>query len=153
MVIAGATGYPEERHKVDRGEHGWVMFDAGKFETQPANLISEVIAQARSISTRAPTIQNFLDCVRTRTPTITPAEVAHRSASVRPLSVIAIELDGRSAGIRRPETSSTTRGERLLSRSYRKPGCCRSRGQRKAKMKTQKRTISARSLQPFSFFP
>jgi hypothetical protein len=37
-------------------------------------------------------IGNFLDCVQSRRLTITPAEVAHRSASVGHLSVIAISL-------------------------------------------------------------
>jgi hypothetical protein len=37
-------------------------------------------------------IGNFIDCVISRRPTITPAEVAHRSASVGHLCVIAITL-------------------------------------------------------------
>ena len=37
-------------------------------------------------------IGNFLDCVMSRRLTITPAEVAHRSASVGHLCVIAISL-------------------------------------------------------------
>jgi len=105
------------------GEHGWVWVDRGGFESQPAGLVNEVIGpnETRLYHSRDHQ-QNFLDCVRSRALTIAPAEVAHRSASVGHLGVIAIET-GRT--IRWDPATETIIGdpgaERLLARAYRKP--------------------------------
>jgi predicted dehydrogenase len=122
IIIAG--GYPEIQSGTKWiGEFGWVWVDRGGFESQPAHLTSEVIGpnEPRLYRSRDH-FQNFLDCVRSRALTIAPAEVAHRSASVGHLSVIAIET-GRT--IRWDPATETLLGdpaaERLLSRSYRRP--------------------------------
>lgn len=105
------------------GEYGWVWVDRGGFESQPAGLVNEVIGpnETRLYHSRDHQ-QNFLDCVRSRALTIAPAEVAHRSASVGHLGVIAIET-GRT--IRWDPATETIIGdpgaERLLARAYRKP--------------------------------
>ena len=105
------------------GEHGWIWVDRGQFETEPASLKREVIGpeEARLYQSRDH-YQNFLDCVRSRGKTITPAETAHRSASVGHLGVIAMEVGRKikwdpatEAIIGDPEA------ERLLGHSYRKP--------------------------------
>jgi hypothetical protein len=122
MVIAG--GYPEIRGGTKWiGEYGWVWVDRGAFETQPGNLIQEVIGPNEiKLYKSRDHYQNFLDCVKTRALTITPCEVAHRSASIGHLGVIAIEL---ARKIRwDPETETIIddpEAERLLSRAYRKP--------------------------------
>jgi hypothetical protein len=122
MVIAG--GHPEIRGGTKWiGEYGWVYVDRGRFETHPQSLVNEVIGpnEIRLYKSRDH-YQNFLDCVKTRSLTITPAEVAHRSASLGYLGVIAIEL-GRK--IRWDPATETIVGdpeaERLLMRAYRKP--------------------------------
>jgi predicted dehydrogenase len=122
MVLAG--GYPEIQSGAKWiGEHGWVWVDRGGFETQPAHLVHEVIGpnEARIYRSRDH-YQNFLDCVRSRALTIAPAEVAHRSASVGHLGVVAIET-GRT--IRwNPDTETILDdpgAERRLARSYRAP--------------------------------
>jgi predicted dehydrogenase len=105
------------------GERGWVWVDRGEFETEPAGLKNEVIGpeEIRLYKSRDH-YQNFLDCVKSRGPTITPCEVAHRSASVGHLAVIAMEV-GRK--IRWDPESEKIVGdleaERLLSRAYRSP--------------------------------
>ena len=122
MVIAG--GYPEVRSGTKWiGEHGWVWVDRGGFETQPANLTQETIGpnEIRLYRSRDH-YQNFLDGVRTRSLTITPSEVAHRSASVGHLGVIAIELARKIRWDPATETIiDDPEAERLLSRAYRKP--------------------------------
>ncbi len=122
IILAG--GYPEIQGGTKWiGEYGWIWVDRGGFETQPANLASEVIGpnEIRLYKSRDH-YQNFLDCVRSRALTITPCEVAHRSASVGHLGVIAIET-GRK--IRWDPATETIIGDpeatRLLSRAYRKP--------------------------------
>jgi predicted dehydrogenase len=122
MVIAG--GYPEIQSGTKWiGEYGWVWVDRGGFESQPAHLVNEVIGPNETRLYRSRDhAQNFLDCVRSRAATIAPAEVAHRSASVGHLGVIAIET-GRT--IRWDPATETIIGdpdaERLLARAYRAP--------------------------------
>lgn len=122
MVIAG--GYPEIQSGTKWiGEYGWVWVDRGGFESQPAHLVNEVIGPNETRLYRSRDhAQNFLDCVRSRAETIAPAEVAHRSASVGHLGVIAIET-GRT--IRWDPATETIIGdpdaERLLARAYRAP--------------------------------
>jgi len=122
MIIAG--GHPEIRGGTKWiGDYGWIWVDRGGFEASPASLVHEVIGpnEIKLIESRDH-YQNFLDCVRSRELTITPCEVAHRSASVGYLGTIAIEL-GRK--IRWDPATETIIGDpqadRLLGRSYRKP--------------------------------
>ena len=122
VILAG--GYDEIQGGTKWiGEHGWVWVDRGGFETQPAHLVHEVIGpnETKLIRSRDH-YQNFLDAVRSRGQTIAPAEVAHRSASVGHLAVIAIET-GRT--IKWDPATEKILGdpeaERLLSRAYRKP--------------------------------
>ncbi len=122
MIVAG--GYPEIRSGTKWiGEQGWVWCNRGGFETQPASLIREFIGPDETkLCQSSNHYQNFLDCVKTRKPTITPAETAHRSASVGHLGVISIET-GRKIHFD-PETETIENdpeAQRLLSRSYRKP--------------------------------
>jgi len=105
------------------GEYGWVYVDRGKFQTHPASLMEEVIGpnEIRLIHSRDH-YRNFLDSVKSRQETITPAEIAHRSASVGHLCVIAIKLE---RGIRFDPATETILDDpeatRLLARSYRSP--------------------------------
>jgi len=122
MVLAG--GYPEIQSGTKWiGDAGWIWVDRGGLESQPAHLISETVGPNETRIYRSRDHwQNFLDCVRSRALTIAPAEVAHRSASVGHLGVIAIET-GRT--IKWDPATETIIGdagaERLLSRAYRKP--------------------------------
>ena len=122
IILAG--GYPEIQSGTKWiGERGWVWVDRGEFESQPAHLTNEVIGPNEiKLYHSRDHYQNFVDCVKSRALTIAPAEVAHRSASVGHLGVIAIET-GRK--IRWDPVTETIVGdpeaERLLSRSYRKP--------------------------------
>jgi predicted dehydrogenase len=105
------------------GEYGWIWVDRGQFEAEPASLKREVVGpeETRLYKSRDHH-QNFLDCVRSRAKTITPAETAHRSASVGHLGVVSMEV-GRK--IRWDPVTETIIGdpeaERLLGHSYRKP--------------------------------
>ena len=105
------------------GEYGWIWVDRGQFETEPASLKREVIGpdEIRLYKSRDHH-QNFLDCVRSRAKTITPAETAHRSASVGHLGVIAMEVGRKINWDPATETIiGDPEAERLLGHSYRKP--------------------------------
>jgi hypothetical protein len=67
-------------------------------------------------------IGNFVDCVISRRQTITPAEVAHRSASIGHLSVIAITLGRRLRwNPEKEEFIGDDSANRLLGRAKREP--------------------------------
>ncbi|MBN2198868.1 MAG: Gfo/Idh/MocA family oxidoreductase [Candidatus Aminicenantes bacterium] len=105
------------------GERGWVWVDRGGFETQPGNLVQEVIGPNEIKLTKSRDhSRNFLEAVRSRGASIAPAETGHRSASVGHLGVIAIET-GRT--IKWDPATETIlddpEASRLLGRSYRKP--------------------------------
>jgi predicted dehydrogenase len=105
------------------GEHGWIWVDRGQFETEPESLKREIIGpeEIRLYRSRDHH-QNFLDCVRSRGRTITPAETAHRSASVGHLGVIAMEVGRKIKWDPKTETiAGDPEAERLLGHSYRKP--------------------------------
>lgn len=75
------------------GTDGWVWVDRGGFDTQPKSLLKEKIRPDElHLYDSRNHIGNFIDCVLSRKETITPAEVAHRSASVGHLCVIAMNV-------------------------------------------------------------
>jgi len=92
MIVQNAEG----QHRMGAkwiGTDGWVWVDRGGFETHPKSLVKEKIGPEEINLYRSNNhLGNFLDCVQSRRLTITPAEVAHRSASVGHLCVIAIGL-------------------------------------------------------------
>jgi len=122
MKIAG--GYPEIRSGTKWiGDSGWVWCDRGGLEADPASLLKEFISPNEiKLYKSRDHYQNFLDCIKTRRSTITPAEVAHRSASVGHLGVISIELGRKIYFDPNTETIlNDSEADRLLSRSYRSP--------------------------------
>jgi predicted dehydrogenase len=122
LILAG--GYPEIQSGTKWiGERGWIWVDRGGFESQPDDLVNEIIGpnEIRLYRSRDHQ-QNFLDCVKTRALTVAPAETAHRSASVGHLGVIAIETGRKIRWDPATETIIEDPGaERLLGRAYRKP--------------------------------
>jgi predicted dehydrogenase len=122
IVIAG--GYPEIQSGTKWiGEYGWIWVDRGGFESQPAHLVKETIGPNEiRLHRNGDHYQNFLDCVKSRALTIAPSEVAHRSASVGHLGVIAIETGRKIRWEPAAEKIiDDPDAERLLCRSYRKP--------------------------------
>jgi predicted dehydrogenase len=92
MIVQNAEG-PHRMGARWVGTDGWVWVDRGGFETQPKSLMTEKIGPEELNLYRSTNhIGNFVDCVQSRRLTITPAEVAHRSASLGHLCVIAIGL-------------------------------------------------------------
>jgi len=122
MIIAG--GHSEIRQGVKWiGTDGWVWVDRGGMEIYPNAMMEEAIGRKEIHLYRSTShYQNFLDCVRSRQDTITPAETAHRSATPGHLGMIAMTL-GRKIYFN-PQTQeivndSTAAG--LLGRAYRSP--------------------------------
>lgn len=106
------------------GENGqWLKVSRGGIWANPSSVLNEVLGPDEIHLYRSDDHpQNFLDCIRTRRPTITPPETAHRSASVGQLCLIAMET-GRKLNWN-PETEQIIGDEhaaRLLERPYREP--------------------------------
>jgi predicted dehydrogenase len=94
MVVANDQQQPKGMGTVWYGEKGWVHVDRGRQATNPPELWNETIGpnEIRLYESRDHH-QNFLDCVKSRKPTITPISVACRSISVGLLGEIAMLLE------------------------------------------------------------
>ena len=108
------------------GKDGWVWVDRGGFDASkpewkewkelPADVRKVKLYESRNHW------RNFVDCIKSRKPTITPAETAHHSAIPGHLSLIAM-LTGRK--IQWDPAKEVIVGDKeaskLLTREYRKP--------------------------------
>lgn len=79
------------------GQNGhWIWVDRDGLDAEPKSLLLEKIGPNEIQLPRSPGHQrNFLDCVKSRQTTLTPASTAHRSASVGHLSQISMLLGRR----------------------------------------------------------
>jgi predicted dehydrogenase len=79
------------------GEDGkWLFVNRGKIEASDRSLIAEPLGKdATRLYVSNDHMGNFLDCVKTRKPTICPASVGHRSVSVCHMGVISLRLGGK----------------------------------------------------------
>lgn len=89
MIVAGAF----TRGVKFIGTDGWVFVSRGKIDAKPKSLLkSEIGPNEIHLYQSNNHKQNFIDCVRSRRPTVAPIEVAHRSIMIGHLGVIAIKL-------------------------------------------------------------
>lgn len=125
FTIAG--GYPEIRSGVKWiGTDGWVWVDRGGFDaSNPAwkkgkSLPEELRKQKLYVS--ANHWQNFLDCIKTRKPTITPVQIGHHSALPGHLGYISM-ITGRKLNwdVANELIIGDPEAEQLTRREYRAP--------------------------------
>jgi predicted dehydrogenase len=122
MVIAG--GYKEIRGGTRWiGDGGWVWVDRRAVETSPANLLtSEIASDELHLPVSPGHYQEFIDCVKRRGTTLTPAWLALRSATPGWLGQIAMLTGTRIRWD--PENErilDNPAAEKLLSRNMRAP--------------------------------
>jgi predicted dehydrogenase len=108
------------------GTEGWVHVNRGEFEGSkeewrdyinlPNNLRKVKLYESSNHQ------QNFLDCIKSRKPTITPAETAHHSAIPGHLGLISM-LVGRKIkwDVQKEEILGDAEAAKLLTRPYRPP--------------------------------
>ena len=119
MIVAGAFS----RGVRFEGSDGWIFVNRSKIDAHPKSLLNSAIGPDEIHLYKSDDHkQNFLDCVRTRSRTVAPVEVAHRSIMIGHLGVIALKLGrkvkwdpGKERFINDPEA------DRLLSRPMRSP--------------------------------
>ncbi len=123
MVIAG--GYPEIRSGAKWiGTEGWVWVDRGGYDASNPDWFVQIppdrykVKLYRSESHH----RNFIDCVKSRQPTITPVETAHHSAIPGHLGLISM-LVGRKIkwDVAKEVIRDDPEARKLLTRPYRKP--------------------------------
>jgi len=92
MIISGGHGDIRGGTKWI-GENGWVWVSRGGIDAHPKSLLNEKFGPDDINLFRSPGHwRNFLDCVKTRQTTLTPCEVAHRSATPGHLGQIAMRI-------------------------------------------------------------
>lgn len=125
MTIAGGHGDIRGGTKWI-GPNGWVWVDRGQFdcsnqELKDVSRLPDNLRKVKLYNSRNHH-RNFLDCVKSRQPTITPAEVAHRSAVPGHLGLIAM-LVGRK--LKWDPAKEVILGDpdasKLMTRAYRPP--------------------------------
>jgi predicted dehydrogenase len=105
------------------GEDGWVWVDRGGMDANPKEILKEKIGPDETHLFRSPGHwRNFLDCVKNRKTTLTPCEVAHRSATPGHLGQIAMLL-GRKIRFnpKTEEILDDPTATRMLGRPMRSP--------------------------------
>jgi predicted dehydrogenase len=105
------------------GDDGWLEVSRQGIWSKPESVLKERISPDEiQLERSLDHYQNFLDAVRSRRLTITPAEVAHRSASVGHLCLIAIQTGRKIRWDPRTEQIvGDPDASRLLGRAYREP--------------------------------
>ncbi|MGA2258854.1 MAG: Gfo/Idh/MocA family oxidoreductase, partial [Thermoguttaceae bacterium] len=75
------------------GSKGWIWVTRGEIKASDRQLLAEKLPDgAKRVYSSRDHMGNFFECVKSRKPTICPAEVGHRSASMCHLGVISIRL-------------------------------------------------------------
>jgi predicted dehydrogenase len=99
MLVTSKIEYPLGKEWVDTsgvkwyGENGWICVTRGGIDAQNKDVLKEKIGPDEIHLYNSPGhCRNFLDCVKSRRTTITPCEIAHRSATVGHLGQIALLL-------------------------------------------------------------
>ncbi|UCG56030.1 MAG: Gfo/Idh/MocA family oxidoreductase [Phycisphaerales bacterium] len=126
MCVASNNHYPQGVRFI--GDRGWVHVTRSGLEASPKRLLKEKIGP-EEINLPRPAgdhrqghRRDFLDCVKTRAQTISPAEAGHRSATVAHLGNIAMIL-GRKIrwNPKRQESVNDSAANRMLGRAMRSP--------------------------------
>ncbi len=91
MIMAGGHGLRSGTKWI--GEDGWVWVDRSGIDVSDKSLLRKKFSPNEINLYRSPGHwRDFLDCVKSRKETLTPCEVAHRSASPGHLGIIAMKL-------------------------------------------------------------
>lgn len=123
MIVADRDQQPKGMGVHFEGTDGWIWVDREGFDASPKSLLTSVIGPGEIHLYKSDNHhQNFLDCVRSRAETVTPARIAHRSIMIGHLGLIAMKLRRKVRW--NPETErfvDDPEADRLLSRPMRSP--------------------------------
>ncbi len=105
------------------GEDGkWIFVSRGRIDASDKKLLEEPLPEsATRLYVSNSHMGNFLDCIKTRKPTICNPEVGHRSVTVCHLGVIALRSGKKFKWDPATEKSDVAEVNAMLSRPYRAP--------------------------------
>jgi len=125
MTIAGGHGDIKGGTKWI-GANGWVWVDRGAFdasnpEWKNVKSLPEELRKVKLYESKGHQ-RNFLDCIKSRQPTITPVETAHHSAIPGHLGLISM-LAGRKIcwDVKHEKIIGDAEASKLMTREYRAP--------------------------------
>ena len=124
MRVANSRRQPHGMGTAWYGDKGWLHVDRGDvIKASDPKILEEVIGPEETrLYKSTDHIQNFLDCIKSREETITPAEIALRSISVGLLGEIAMITGKKLAWDPEKEEFTNNRyANRMLMRPYRGP--------------------------------
>jgi predicted dehydrogenase len=124
MRVANASKLEHGMGTLWKGENGWIHVDRRGLKASDENILQEKIGSNEiSLYKSTDHWRNFIDCVKSKRETITPAEVAHRSISVGLLGEIAMITGIKLHWDPQNEkfTDNNAYAIRLLKKPYRKP--------------------------------
>lgn len=123
MTIAG--GYPEIRSGAKWiGTDGWVWVDRGGYAASNPDWFVGIPEEKHKVHLYQSDShhRNFLDCVKSRKPTITPVETAHHSAIPGHLGLISMLVGHKIKwDVAKEQILDDPEATKLLSRPYRGP--------------------------------
>ena len=116
-------GYKKGLGTLFEGTAGWIQVNRGGLDVYPKSLAREVIGPDEiHLYNSNNHIDNFFDCIRTRSQTAAPAEIAHCSIMIGHLGIIAIKTGRKLRWDPQDERFiNDPEADRLLSRSMRSP--------------------------------
>lgn len=123
LIAANASQQPKGMGTHFIGSEGWVHVSRGGMDASPKSLLKSVIGPGEiHLYKSTDHTRNFLDCVRSRKKTITPAEVAHHSIMPGFLGSIAMRLGRKLQWDQKQERFiNDDEANRMLSRPMRSP--------------------------------
>lgn len=123
LIVSDTEQHRKGRGVLFEGTAGWIFVNRKGIDAHPKSLLKSLIGPNEIHLYKSDDHKgNFLDCVRTRSQTVAPVEVAHRSIMIAHLGVIAIKL-GRKLNWdpKKERFINDPEADRLLSRPMRSP--------------------------------
>ena len=107
------------------GDEGWVWVSIGCIDASPKSLLRSVIGPGEIHLYESPEHhRNWLDCIRSRRPTIVPAEIGHRSTTTCNLVEVSARLGRKVTWDPAKERFvGDEQANRMLSKAMRSPWC------------------------------
>jgi len=123
MIVANDSQQPKGRGATWYGDKGWIQVNRGKLDAEPKSVLDSNIGPNEiHLYNSDDHKTNFLDCIRTRSETVAPVEIAHRSISVGLLGEIAMLTERKLKWDPEKEIFlNDDEANRMLSRPMRSP--------------------------------
>lgn len=105
------------------GDKGWIFVSRTEIKAEPSGILRSTIgADELHLQTSRDHQQNFIDCIKSRAKTVSPAEIAHRSVTACHLTNICLQLGRKVSWDPQNERFvNDPEADKFISREMRKP--------------------------------